>query len=200
MDDFCTTKTLISTHTDQTPSKWVSRWLHLLKPNSLVLDLACGWGRHSRLLASLGHHVLATDQDAQALESLKTVTNITPHLADLENADWPFADQQFDAIVVTHYLWRPLWPQLLRSLKPQGVLIYETFAKGNETVGRPARDDFLLQPGELLQRCAALDIVAYQNGFLGAPDRFIQRIVAVMPGSLSDGPIRYHLTSGRDGS
>ena len=86
---------------------------------------------------------------------------------------------QFDAVVVTNYLWRPLWPSILQSVKPDGVLIYETFAAGNETVGKPSNPDFLLNPGELLAVCNNLRVVAFEDGFLPNPARFVQRIVAI---------------------
>jgi hypothetical protein len=70
---------------------------------------------------------------------------------------------------------------LLQSLEPGGLLLFETFAAGNETVGRPARPDFLLQPGELLQVCAGLQIVAYENGYQPNPERFVQRVAAFAP-------------------
>jgi SAM-dependent methyltransferase len=101
--------------------------------------------------------------------------------ADLENGPWPFAGQTFAGVVVTNYLWRALLPAIVQSLAPGGVLIYETFAAGNETVGKPSRPDFLLQPGELLAACTGLRVVAYEDGFLSAPDRFVQRIAAVRP-------------------
>jgi SAM-dependent methyltransferase len=164
-------------HGTQAPSKWVTRWAHLIKPQANVLDLACGYGRHSRYLAGLGHRLLAVDKDSQALASLQGVAELLQ--ADLENQAWPLANRQFDAVIVTQYLWRPLMPLILESLAPHGVLIYETFAQGNETVGKPSRPDFLLRHGELLQLCQGLRIVAYQDGFLSDPDHFVQRIVAV---------------------
>ena len=82
-------------------------------------------------------------------------------------------------MVVTNYLWRPLLPCLVDSVAPGGVLLYETFAHGNATVGKPSRPEFLLQPGELLAACAGLRIVAYEDGFEAAPARFVQRIAAV---------------------
>jgi hypothetical protein len=103
--------------------------------------------------------------------------------ADLENGSWPLVfeeqPQVFDVVVVTNYLWRPLFPSLLNSLSPGGLLLYETFAQGNETVGKPSRADFLLQPGELLRLCQPLHVIAYENGFLAEPARFVQRIAAV---------------------
>jgi SAM-dependent methyltransferase len=107
----------------------------------------------------------------------------TTVLADLENAPWPLMignlPQQFDLVVVTNYLWRPIFQQVLDSLASGGLLIYETFAQGNETVGKPSRSDFLLKPGELLQLCQGLHVVAFENGFLTQPDRFVQRIAAL---------------------
>jgi hypothetical protein len=87
----------------------------------------------------------------------------------------------FAGIVVTHYLWRPLWTDLLACLQPGGVLIYETFAQGNESVGKPSNPDFLLRPGELLEVCQHLRVLAFEDGFCEAPERFVQRIVAVRP-------------------
>lgn len=167
-------------HTSQTASDWVARWAELIRPQGQVLDLACGWGRHTRYLSILGFRVTALDRDAHALASLKGIGETV--CADIENGPWPLENRSFDAVVVTHYLWRPLWPHILNSLAPGGVLIYETFSAGNETVGKPSRPDFLLQTGELLQRCAELRIVAFEDGFLPSPDRFIQRIVAVKNG------------------
>lgn len=116
-------------------------------------------------------------------------------VADIENGPWPFAGRQFAAVVVTNYLWRPLMPTLLGSLAPGGVLIYETFTQGNETVGKPSRPDFLLRTGELLDTCRDLRIVAFEDGFQEGPQgqapRFVQRIAAVReaahPAGLSDG-------------
>ncbi|MEY4121480.1 MAG: hypothetical protein RLZZ457_318, partial [Pseudomonadota bacterium] len=108
---------------------------------------------------------------------------------------WPLSGRSFDGVVVTHYLWRPLWPQILASLAPKGVLIYETFSAGNETVGKPSRPDFLLQPGELLTACKNLRIVAFEEGFIAQPDRFVQRIVAVNEAHDPQTVARYALSS-----
>lgn len=165
------------------PSEWVRRWGHLIpdRPGGArVLDLACGQGRHSRWLMRQGHQVTAVDRDAQALAGLAELGPwVRPLQADLENGPWPLEGREFEAVVVTNYLWRPLWPRILVSLAPGGLLLYETFADGNACVGRPARPEFLLQPGELLRVCAGLRIVAYEDGFLNHPERFVQRIAAV---------------------
>ncbi|WP_101046947.1 class I SAM-dependent methyltransferase [Macromonas nakdongensis] len=186
-------------HTSLSPSDWVCRWTHLIpdqRPGGpRALDLACGHGRHSRWLVRQGCHVTAVDRDANALATLADLApRVRTVAADVENGPWPLSGQAFDAVIVTNYLWRPLWPQILASLAPGGVLIYETFADGNATVGKPSRPDFLLQPGELLRLCAGLRTVAYEDGFLTAPERFVQRIVAVretLPPP--DAPHRYTL-------
>jgi SAM-dependent methyltransferase len=177
------------------PSDWVQRWATLLPPQARVLDLACGHGRHMRYLAELGHRVTGVDRDAAALATLAEVGETL--CADIEAQAWPLVGRQFDAVVVTNYLWRDLWPQILASLAPAGVLIYETFAQGNETVGKPSRADFLLRHGELLARCADLRVVAYEDGFLSEPARFVQRIVAVAPATQNTLPARYPLARSR---
>jgi SAM-dependent methyltransferase len=153
-----------------------------------VLDVACGSGRHLAWFAGRGHRVTGVDRDVSGCQDLSD--QATLHCADIENGPWPLESgggpQVFDAVIVTNYLWRPLLPTLLQSLAPGGVLLYETFAAGNETVGRPARPDFLLQHGELLRTCQELDIVAYEDGYLPDPARFVQRIAAVRP---SQGPV-----------
>jgi SAM-dependent methyltransferase len=166
-------------HDTLTPSPWVVRWSHLVPAGGPVLDLACGHGRHARWFAGRGHPVLAVDRDAGALASLSGIAETLE--ADIENGPWPLAGRTFAAVIVTNYLWRPLFPVILQSVAPGGVLIHETFAQGNETVGKPSRPDFLLTPGELLQAYAGLRVVGYEDGFLDAPPRFVQRIAAVRP-------------------
>ncbi|HEY9207466.1 class I SAM-dependent methyltransferase [Acidovorax soli] len=178
-------------HGTEAPSDWVRRWSPLAPPGSTVLDVACGAGRHLRWMHEHGHPTVGVDRSADAVAACTTWGEI--HCADIEAGPWPFAGRQFGAVIVTHYLWRPLLPLLVDSVAPGGVLIYETFASGNETVGRPARADFLLQPGELLAACAALRTVAYEDGFLDAPARFVQRIAAVRETAHPSQPVRYRL-------
>lgn len=178
------------------PSPWVCRFTALLVPAASVLDVACGSGRHLRWFAARGHPVTGVDRDAAALAEARGVGELIE--ADIEGGPWPLAGRRFGAVVVTNYLWRPLLPTLLESVAEGGVLLCETFAAGNETVGRPARPDFLLQPGELLRWCSApaWRVVAYEDGFLGAPARFVQRIAAVRvpAGAAMDrAPERYRL-------
>jgi SAM-dependent methyltransferase len=155
-----------------------------------VLDVACGSGRHLLWFAQRGHFVTGVDHSAHDLQALSPLVDTGQArlvLADIENGPWPLMDggapQKFGAVVVTNYLWRPLFATLLSSLQPGGVLLYETFAAGNASVGKPSRPDFLLRPRELIDVCAALHLVACEDGFCAEPARFVQRIVAVRPGA-----------------
>jgi SAM-dependent methyltransferase len=177
-------------HGTEAPSAWVKRWSHLVPANGTVLDVACGLGRHMRWFLQRNHAVTGVDSAQHAIDSVAELGEAV--LADIENGPWPFEGRLFGAVVVTNYLWRPLLPTIVQSLMPGGVLIYETFASGNETVGKPSRPDFLLQPGELLRACEALRVVAYEDGFVAQPDRFVQRIAAVRP-LPADGPQRLRL-------
>jgi len=163
------------------PSSWLVRWAPLIPPAGEVLDLACGGGRHARFLAQQGHVVDAVDRDAQALALLAGVAGVRPLRADLEGAPWPYPDRAWDGIVVANYLHRPLFPSLLASLRPGGVLIYETFMVGNERWGRPSNPAFLLQPNELLTAFGAdLAVAAFEQGEVGQPKpAVVQRICAV---------------------
>jgi SAM-dependent methyltransferase len=175
---------------DLAPSTWLLRWAHLLPPHATVLDVACGSGRHVRWLAARGHAVTAVDRDAAALAPLNSCAQTA--VADLEADPWPLPGRQFDAVLVTNYLWRALLPRLVESLAPGGVLIYETFAQGNERYGKPSNPHFLLRPGELLQAFGALRVVAYEDGTQAssgpASARCVQRIVALAPALPSPAP------------
>ncbi|HEY2607632.1 class I SAM-dependent methyltransferase [Paraburkholderia sp. RL18-085-BIA-A] len=173
------------------PSRWVCDWAHLVAAGGTVLDVASGAGRHARFFAALGHPVTAIDRDAAALGTLRDEPLVTALTADLEGAAWPLsADAKFAAVVVTNYLHRPLFPHLLRSLAPGGVLVYETFAQGNESVGKPSNPAFLLAPGELLDRVRGqLRVVAFQDGFLAQPrPAYVQRICAILEATRPDDP------------
>lgn len=164
-------------HASQAPSTWIQRWSHLVPAGGEVLDIACGQGRHLRWFAGRGHPVTGVDRSAQAIASLAGLGETM--VADIEDGPWPFPGRRFAGVVVTNYLWRALLPTVVDSVASGGVLLYETFASGNETVGKPSRPDFLLRPGELLLACQGLRVVAYEDGFLQAPERFVQRIAAV---------------------
>ena len=172
------------------PSEWIVRWSHLLAPRATVLDVACGSGRHLAWFAARGHSVTGVDRDID-LARLQ-VPSAELVCADIETGAWPLhLDRRmrtFGAVVATNYLWRPLLATIAQSVAPGGILLYETFAAGNEAFGRPSRPDFLLQPGELLRTCAAMDVVAYEQGYLTDPPRLVQRIVAVRPATEGSKP------------
>lgn len=175
------------------PSAWVKRWSGLVPAAASVLDVACGSGRHVRWFAARGARVTAIDRDAAALAALRSLPDVVVVEADIEAQGWPLPGRQFDAVVVTNYLWRALLPTLVASVAEDGVLIYETFARGNETIGRPSNPDFLLAPGELLRATGALRVIGYEDGFIATePQRFVQRIAAVREGGAA-GAVRYPL-------
>ena len=169
---------MLLTHAAQAePSPWVERFAGLVRPGGTVLDVACGSGRHVLWLARQGWRVTGVDRDAAAVAPLQEQAEIV--VADIESGPWPLAGRQFDGIVVTNYLWRALLPTLTAALAEGGVLIYETFAHGQQGIGKPSRPEFLLQAGELLTALAGLRVVAFEDGFEATPPRFVQRIVAV---------------------
>ncbi len=181
-------------HHDVAASPWVRRFLPLIeKNNGPVLDLACGSGRHTRLLLDAGYEVWSLDKDASLLEPL-TLLGARCFQHDLEmprdanlvngTGSWPFDANTFSAIIVTNYLHRPLLSKLTSSLKAGGILIYETFAAGNEAYGSPTNPDFLLQPGELIEYylsqampCRKNHCIAYEHGRINHPrPAVVQRI------------------------
>jgi SAM-dependent methyltransferase len=165
---------------DAAPSPWIVRFAPLVAAGADVLDLACGAGRHTRLFAGRGCRVLAVDRAPALDPQLLAQPNVEVRAADLESSDWPLAGARFDAIVVTNYLHRPLFPHLLAALAPAGLLLYETFAVGNAAFGKPSNPDFLLQPAELLTALApTLRVIAFEDGFVATPRRaMLQRLAA----------------------
>lgn len=170
------------------PSVWVARFAPLI-PRGKVLDLACGSGRHSRLLAALGHQVVAIDRDADAL-TRAAGEGIDTWQYDLENdldemVIRPFPVHHYAGLVVTNYLHRPLFPYLLTSVASGGILIYETFAHGNEQFGKPSNPDFLLARGELLDvvrsdTSNSWRVIAFEEGQIDLPKpAMVQRICAL---------------------
>ncbi len=166
-------------HGTARPSAWVLRWAHLLRPAGRVLDVACGGGRHLHALDGRGFELHGVDRDAQALQAL--AGRFAVRVADIETGPWPYGDERFDGLIVTHYLWRALLPTLAAALAPGGVALMETFAQGQEAFGRPSNPAFLLRPGELLEWAAmsGLRVVAFEDGLESEPTRRIQRIAAV---------------------
>lgn len=163
----------------------MSRFAGLLPNNGRILDLACGAGRHTRLLLELGFSVTAADKDLSGVNDLRGKTGLTLLSADLESDRWPFDHEEFSGIVVTNYLYRPIFPHLVTSLAPNGVLIYETFAVGHEKFGRPRNPDYLLRPNELRDVFSGLlDVVEFEQAVELSPVPAVrQRICAMRPPS-----------------
>jgi SAM-dependent methyltransferase len=164
------------------PSSWVARFADLVPPGGRVLDVAAGSGRHTRFFQARGHPVTAVDRDSSGLADLTGNAEVEIVESDLESgAQWPFAGGAFDGVVVTNYLHRPLLPDIVGAVAAGGVLVYETFALGQERFGRPKNPDFLLRPGELFEAVrGTLRVVAYEDLILEDPTpRAVQRIAAV---------------------
>ncbi|MET0658345.1 MAG: methyltransferase domain-containing protein [Steroidobacteraceae bacterium] len=164
-----------------TPSAWVRRFAPLIPADGIVLDVACGSGRHTRLLAEMGYRVEAVDRDAASVAALTAIARVNTRIADLEGGAWPYGTACFDGVIVTNYLYRPRFDSLLDLLRPNGVLIYETFMSGNERLGKPSNPDFLLRPNELLDRVRErLTVVAFEQGRVETPKpAVVQRVCGI---------------------
>lgn len=168
-------------HGPAAPSEWVRRFAGLIPTDAEVLDVACGSGRHSRLLLQRGLRVACVDRDTSGVADLAGRDDVRIVAADLETSGplrvpgGPYA-----AVVVTNYLHRPILPELVGAVAPGGLLIYETFAAGNERYGRPRSPAHLLEPGELLDAVRGrLRVLAYEDITVEAPRQAaIQRICA----------------------
>lgn len=163
------------------PSPWVVRFAPLITGD--VLDIACGSGRHTRYFLSRGHRLTAVDCDLSRMADLQDCAELQMHEIDLEagGGDGPLPGGPYGGVIVTNYLSRPLLPAIAAAVADDGVLVYETFAAGNATYGKPSNPDFLLQPGELLDAVRGqLQVVAYEHGVIDDPrPAVIQRICAV---------------------
>lgn len=162
-------------------STWVKRFAPFIPKEGITLDLACGSGRHAELLASMGHQVLAVDQDVSVVQSLG-ISAIVPRALNLEGDEWPLHGSVFSGIIVTNYLYRPYLDELPQMLQKEGVLIYETFAQGNGEFGKPSNPNFLLNSGELLAFALrhSLKVLAYEDIYVDQPKpAMVQRLCAV---------------------
>lgn len=164
------------------PSPWVERHLSFIPPGGRVLDLACGSGRHARLLAAAGHQVVAVDRDFAAISVLQGVAGISARQLDLEGDEWPFAGEHFAGVIVTNYLWRPRLPEVCALLDKCGVLIYETFMVGNEAYGKPSNPEFLLRSGELraVIKAAGLSEIAFEEGYTDYPKAAMRQAICAV--------------------
>jgi SAM-dependent methyltransferase len=166
------------------PSPWVSRWYCGTQKGGRILDVACGSGRHFSMSLSSGQHVVGIDKDfSNSSYRSPDTKNLTLLQHDLEDGSpFPVAGQKFSGVIVTNYLHRPILPAIVDAVADDGILIYETFAVGQEAYGKPSNPNFLLRPGELLEAVAGrLHVFGYLHSRESAPDRMIQSIAAVGP-------------------
>ena len=160
-------------------SAWVERFLPLAPRGAgRVLDLACGLGRHSFLASILGFEVLACDREPDfAIRALGN-PGIEFRRLNLEAGAWPFGEERFAAIIMTNYLFRPLFAEFPRALAPGGLLICETFTRPESlAAGRPRNPAHWLGPCELPGLVRPLSVIAYEDG-LSRRGKFVQRICA----------------------
>jgi SAM-dependent methyltransferase len=166
------------------PAGWLVAHAHLLANAGQALDVACGSGRHALWLAERGLMTIALDRDPAAVAELQAEATrrglpVRAEVADLEDGSFTLGASAFDVAVVVHYLHRPLFPSLVASLRPGGVLVYETFTRDQAARGKPTNPAFLLEPGELLERVRPLEVLASREGeFEG---RMVASVVARRP-------------------
>lgn len=164
------------------PSEWVVRFAERVPRDAAVLDVACGAGRHGRYFRARGNPVVMLDQDISRVADMATDARVELVASDLEaGRPWPLKTRTFGCVVVTNYLYRPAMRDIIGAVAPGGILIYETFALGNEAYGRPSNPDFLLHREELLILCRPeLRVIAFEDLTVGAPrPACIQRIAAI---------------------
>jgi SAM-dependent methyltransferase len=151
------------------PTRWLVDHASLLPSTGDALDLASGNGRNALWLASRGLKTVAIDRNAVALAELQTRAaerglQIRAEVMDLEVVGATLPAAAFDLIVAVHYLHRPLFPALKAALRPNGILVYETFARAQALRGKPTNPAFLLEPGELRALVAPLQILDEREG------------------------------------
>ncbi len=147
-----------------------------------VLDLACGTGENGLFLAGLNLPVVLADRSPQALAVARRSAQGQGLKAefwevDLETGTNPLQEEYYRAILVFHYLYRPLIPMLRKGIREGGILIYETFTSEQPKYGRPHNPDHLLQPGELADWFEDWQIIHYFEGLFENPRRAMAQIV-----------------------
>lgn len=161
------------------PSPFVLKYLSEINPGGTVLDLACGKGRHTRACLEQGFEVTAVDIDMRGLGDLTGRAGLHIITADLESDPWPLGDANFDAVIVSNYLWRPLFHNIREAVAPGGLLLYETFAAGNERYGKPSNPEFLLRQGELEEVFAeGFKVLHYQHAVEHVPAPAVRQRLA----------------------
>ncbi len=137
---------------------------HLLPKHGRALDLACGMGRNAIFLSRSGLETVAYDVSDVAIKKLNTYAEqerleIQTQVCDLNQHD--LVNEQFDVIVVSHYLNRELIPTIKNVLKKNGLIFYQTFTKLKTENNGPNNPDYLLEKNELLELFKEFQIVVY---------------------------------------
>lgn len=133
--------------------EWVARLRGGAGEPARALDVAMGRGRHALMLARAGYRTCGVDIDVEAVRDVCASAaaaglHVAGWCADLRR--YPLPDARFDLVVVTRYLQRDLFPALCTTVKPGGVVLYETFTTAQRAHGiGPTSPDHLLEPGEL---------------------------------------------------
>jgi tellurite methyltransferase len=173
-----------------TAAPFIEEWIARLAPPRgeylSALDVAMGRGRYAVALALAGFRVFGVDvrfdavRDA-ALRAKAAGVHVHGWCADL--TQHPLPSSRFDAVVVTRYLQRNLFPALRRAVRPGGVVLYETFTTAQRALGTgPTSPDHLLEPGELRRAFEGFDVLFYEE--VTAPEA-VARIAARRPRSRS---------------
>ncbi len=171
---------------DQQACEVLQEYAHLLPRDGDALDLASGLGGNAIFLAQLGLNTRAWDISSIAVEKLNTYSSdkagsLKAEVHDVEKSPPP--KECFDVIVVSYFLCRELLPFLSAALRPNGLLLYQTFTTERpvDSPG-PSSPDFLFQPNELLKTFSEMKVLAYReegkSGDLRKGQRGIASLVA----------------------
>ena len=151
--------------TGKEPSDWLKKNVCLMAKNGKALDIAGGEGRNSVFVATLGYEVTCTDisenglRKAQSLAQEKN-TNITTVIADLDNSS--FKKSEYDLVLCFNFLDRKLFPKIRDTLKPGGLLFYETFTLDYLKYSS-FKKEWVLEENELLREFEDFRVLRYQE-------------------------------------
>jgi 2-polyprenyl-3-methyl-5-hydroxy-6-metoxy-1,4-benzoquinol methylase len=148
---------------------------HLLPKQGVALDLACGLGANSLLLAEQGLAVHAWDISSVAiaqLDKLAQQSGLEIHVLERDVSIQPPEPDSVDVLVVTHFLVRAMAADLVAALKPGGLLFYQTFCRDKVYAQGPSNPEYLLKDNELLQLFSGLKVRVYrEESLLGNHDQ-----------------------------
>lgn len=157
---------------DPVPASQVLRDnLHLLPLKGVALDLACGLAENAFLLAQSGLDVRAWDNSSVAIRKVNEKSKISglPVLAvqqDILSSVFP--KEAYDVIIFTHFLEQQLSDSIVRSLKPGGLLFYQTYIRDKVANCGPSDIKYQLARNELLSMFSGMSTVVYrEEGRLG---------------------------------